>query len=372
MKIFLFNYLDLLCAFCSSIYVITAGMNAGEARCPVIFKDLGLKLHYVKDIRPRSWSIMLWVLKIFTIQLKMTAELFRSRQVTDVFIFCGTANFLLPMLLAKVFRKKTSVLAWGLGFMSREKMAAKRTVTENLNYHALKLSERAILRLADQINVESKSVISFLEINEYADKIAINGAPYIDRDVFSATVPFNRRPNVVGYVGRLEMQKGIMNFVRAIPLLHGRAADLRFVIIGDGILRAKISDELQSGNVRSVVKCTGWVPREELPRYLNGFRILVFPSYSEGLPGVVQEAMACGVAVLATRVGAIPDLIVDGETGFILEDNSPEGIAENVLRILKRRDLEAIAERAEALIENEYVYDKMMQKCAESLAELVQ
>lgn len=371
MKIFLFNYLDLLCAFSSSICAITAGMNPSEAQCPVIFKDLGLKLHYVIDIHPRWWSMLLWGAKCLIIQLKMAVQLFRSRHVADVVIFCGTAYFLPSMIVAKALHKKTSVLAWGLGYKSEEKTAAERTITEKIITLIVKQSEGAMLRLADQICIESKSVKIFLGLEEYAAKIAINGAPYIDRNLFVAVTPFKQRSNVVGFVGRLTEAKGIMNFVGAIPLLHRRSEDLRFVIIGDGPLREKIVNELKNESVDSVVTCTGWVPHEELPCYLNDFRILVFPSYSEGLPGVVQEAMSCGVPVLATRVGAIPDLIIDDETGFILEDNSPEGIADVVLRIIKRKDLEIIAERAEAVIENEYVYDKMVKKCAESLEMLM-
>jgi glycosyltransferase involved in cell wall biosynthesis len=62
----------------------------------------------------------------------------------------------------------------------------------------------------------------------------------------------------------------------------------------------------------------------------------------------------CGVLVLATRVGGIPDVITDGETGFILEDNSPEGIAEGVSRIMDNQNLTLIVGQAEKVVEKEY------------------
>jgi glycosyltransferase involved in cell wall biosynthesis len=83
-------------------------------------------------------------------------------------------------------------------------------------------------------------------------------------------------------------------------------------------------------------------------------RLLVLPSYTEGLPNIMLEAMACGTPVLATPVGAIPDVIIDGKTGFIMENNSPECIAENVIRALNSPDLERDRGGEEAVCGGEF------------------
>ena len=113
-----------------------------------------------------------------------------------------------------------------------------------------------------------------------------------------------------------------------------------------------------------------WVPHDKLPDYLNELKLVVLPSYTEGLPNLMLEAMACGTPVLATPVGAIPDMITDGETGFIMEDNSPACIAENVMRALEHPDLERIVENARALVEREFTYETAVERYRRILDDL--
>jgi glycosyltransferase involved in cell wall biosynthesis len=90
--------------------------------------------------------------------------------------------------------------------------------------------------------------------------------------------------------------------------------------------------------------------------------VYVLPSVYETFPVSVLEACACGTPVLATPVGAIPDVIKDGETGFIMEDNSPESIARNIIHALSRPHLEKIAQNARALVEREFTYEKAVER----------
>ena len=72
--------------------------------------------------------------------------------------------------------------------------------------------------------------------------------------------------------------------------------------------------------------------------------------------------MACGTPVLATSVGGVPDLIKDGETGFIMKDNTPECVAENVIRALNGLNLNEIAKNARALVEREFTYEAAVER----------
>ena len=121
----------------------------------------------------------------------------------------------------------------------------------------------------------------------------------------------------------------------------------------------EIKNELMNKGAYDRVELTG---HNELPDNLNELKLLVFPSYSEGLPNIVSESMACGTIVLATPVGGVPDLINDGETGFIIEDNTPECIAENVIKALNYPDLDRIVKNARKLIEDEYTYEAAVER----------
>ena len=96
-------------------------------------------------------------------------------------------------------------------------------------------------------------------------------------------------------------------------------------------------------------------PHQELPDYLTRLKLLVLPSYTEGLPNNVLEAMACGTPVLATSVGAIPDVVPrDKETGFLVRDNSPPCLAKNIVEALTDPELKRIALNARNFVENEF------------------
>ena len=194
----------------------------------------------------------------------------------------------------------------------------------------------------------------------------------MDIDSFKIERNLETRRNLVGYVGRLGFEKGIINLAKSIPLILEVRDDLEFLIAGWGPLSNDIKSELRKTGAHSNAEIVGWIPHDELPGYLNELKLLVLPSYSEGLPGIVQEGMACGTPVLATPVGGVPDLIKDGETGFIMEDNSPESIARNVVRALGHPNLEQIVQNARKLIEQEYTYEIMVGKCRQALERLVE
>jgi glycosyltransferase involved in cell wall biosynthesis len=114
-----------------------------------------------------------------------------------------------------------------------------------------------------------------------------------------------------------------------------------------------------------------WLPHHKLPLLLNKLRLLVLPSVTEGLPNVVLEAMACGTPVLATPVGAIPDIIKEGESGFLLKSNDPKHIAERIIELLNKPDLlEKVSVNAYNYVRENFSFEKTLDAWRKILSEL--
>lgn len=173
--------------------------------------------------------------------------------------------------------------------------------------------------------VEANNVVTDWRINRGCRRKVMLGDTYVDTAVFKQEKKLCQREEIVGYVGSIEERKGFRELCEAISIITAtNKYKIKFLVGGVeklGSLVRRIS--LKSNNVEFI----GFIPNEDLPQFYNNVKLLVLPSYSEGLPNVVLEAMACGTPVLATSVGAIPNVIRDGETGFILENNLPECIA---------------------------------------------
>lgn len=296
--------------------------------------------------------------RFILIQLKSTFYILKVLRFIDILVFFG-ALATISIILAKSMGKKTIIVAGGSAWKSVEAEYSRKPqgVCGSIYIIIFKMIENISFVLSDKIIVESEQAIDFLDLHNYRNKIAVASNMYLDLNKYNITKKLENKKDLVGFISRLNEGKGIMNFVYAIPLILQKFKDAEFLIGGDGLLFNNVKAELANRNLTSKVTLTGWIPHENVPGYFNELKLLVFPSYSEGIPNVISESMACGVVVLATPVGGIPDLVIDGKTGFILENNDPETIAERVLLALNDPNLSEIAANARTHIEERYTYE---------------
>jgi len=292
-------------------------------------------------------------------QLRVSFNLIKiSKSVDMVIFYIGSESYLPANLSAKLLRKKIVSIVTGSTSKSAKELYAKTVYGYGgvIFSHILNLLERINYGLADRIIAWSQGIVYHVGIERYEYKIRLTDY-FFDTSLFKLEKDFPDRRNLIGFIGRLSEEKGVMNFVRAIPLILNKRDDTEFLIGGDGQLLEKIKDELQDKKLANMVAITGWIPHEHLVCYFNDLRLLVTPSYTEAIPAVAFQGMACGTPVLATPVGGVPDVISDEENGFILKDNSPQRIADSVIKALEHPRLEEIALAARAFIEGRYTYE---------------
>jgi glycosyltransferase involved in cell wall biosynthesis len=318
-----------------------------------------IHFHFVNY--PREPSIFLKIIHYMYGQLKFSYHIIRGSRNTDKWIFfIGGELMILPIIVAHFVKKPVFL------YMPGSFTSAVRFSKEPLLKPAEILSTM-VRSSVDRIILYSPNLIPEWNLEKYRHKILIAHRHFLDFNTFTVTTPLPDRPPLIGYIGRLSGEKGVQHFAQALPAILSNWQDLRVLIGGDGQLKEAIEASLQEQGVSARVDLPGWISHDDLPKYLNQLRLLVLPSYTEGLPNIMLEAMACGTPVLATPVGAIPDVIIDGKTGFIMENNSPECIAENVKRALDSPDLERIAEAGRRFVEENFTFERVVERWKEVL-----
>lgn len=347
------NVVDILNSVSSFLYLITG--NDGE----IIFKNRPNLKGCCIIYKSRSF-ILGKIAGHLKLQLRIMYEVVRVNKKVDCYIFFMGDSLLFPALICKITRKPVIwVIAGSLKniFENDITLATKIFIKEeNINYF-----------IANRIVIYSTKLIKEWELGKYKSKISIAHEHFIDSDKFKNFKKINTREYVIGYLGRLSEEKGALNFIKAIPYVIKERDDVKFIVGGDGPLKRMIDSYIFENNLNAKVKLAGWISHEELPMFLNQLKLIVLPSYTEGLPNVMLEAMACGTPILAKSIGAIPDIIIDSENGFLMDDNSPICIALNILRALNYHDTDRISENGRMFIEKEFTFENAVANYREIL-----
>jgi glycosyltransferase involved in cell wall biosynthesis len=133
------------------------------------------------------------------------------------------------------------------------------------------------------------------------------------------------QPPRVAFVGRFMTEKNPLGFVAALARLRDLPWDA--VMVGDGPLMPDVRRALAENGLTERVRLTGWVTPEQALEEIVNADILVIPSFSEGLPVVAVQALAAGVAIVASRVGSLDDVVVHGKNGFLVDEIQPDEFA---------------------------------------------
>ena len=176
-----------------------------------------------------------------------------------------------------------------------------------------------------------------------------------------ALLTFMEGGYTVGAIGRLSPEKGFAVLLEAFARLAAENPELRLLIIGEGVERPLLEERIRSLGLQGRVLLPGY--REAAAGYIPFLGTFVLPSLSEGLPMVLLEALYAQVAVVATRVGGVPEVLDQGDAGILVSPGGVEELTEGIRKtVADRAGAERMAKRGITLLESRYTARTMAEK----------
>jgi len=254
-------------------------------------------------------------------------------------------------VIAKWLFHKKLIVRCGYEMLSFLESQKKSWLKRKIIY----LVEKIAYQSADQIiltsNKDKEFVKEKFKIPEQKIKIIPN---YIDTELFKPlNVPKER--NSLIFIGRLERQKNLFNLIEAISNL-----EVKLVIFGSGSLKGKLKEFAKKKN--SLVEFKKNISNQELPIKLNKSEIFVLPSFYEGCPKTLLEAMSCGLPCLGTNVRGIKEIIKHQENGYLCETDA-NSIRMAILELTENKKLQQkIGQNARKTILENFSLEKILEK----------
>ena len=257
-----------------------------------------------------------------------------------------------------------------------------------LNFRRLDRSEKAILAMYPFLRfcevLYIRSIPMFISPSRYIERTLISsGARHgqicvipngVDTSIFHAAnvkrrpdeMTQNPRPTVL-FTGRLVSHKGIDTIVRAIPIVVRSVPDVRFLFTGPGLPTPYLNDLRTLGVSDEAVEFMGYIKDYFQMAHLYSLAsVFVLPSLFENCPMSVLEAMSCGVPVIASNVGGIPEIIESGKNGILLSPRNSVALAESIVRLLNdERYASRLAQEGRRTIVDKFSAEKMAARTAQ-------
>lgn len=229
-------------------------------------------------------------------------------------------------LLAKIFNKKVIYHIHGGEFM--------------LYYNEVNALEKKIITLlltnVDKVIALSKKWKDDLQSISPEASIEIIHNP-VKVSMFNRGYEKEKSINIL-FMGKLGENKGVYDLLHVIPNIIKKHENVYFYLYGDGEIE-RVKEIVNSNSLEKKVFVPGWVNTEQKIEYLNKGSIYILPSYNEGLPISILEAMASSLPIIATNVGGIPEIVEDNKNGYLISPGDINRLEESLLKLIESKEL---------------------------------
>ena len=309
------------------------------------------------------------ILQLLKEQIKLSIVLVHKSHSYRFAVFhAGEYRNLIPFCLCKIMQKRTIFHHFGGNkFRDASLETSNRVLRHFIPYIHLDLQD-AVYRHSDVVVLEAYRTISWGGLRKHQRRIAAPLHPEGLDDTRDARPQAKSKELDCCFVGRLSPKRKLLKLIESIPILVERHPDFHLTVVGRGPLLDSCEKQVKNMNLSKHVTFIPFI--ESLDSLYTESSFLIFPSSEEGIPHVIIEAMYYGLPVIASPVGAIPEVIVDGNTGFLLRSESPESMGESLLKAFDYTDLEAIKSNAHRLVMSRYGSSVTIAKYARILEKL--
>ena len=241
--------------------------------------------------------------------------------------------------------------------------------------------ERFMTHFTDKIialtELEKKDLVAF-KVTQPEKIIVINSGleldnyrkPIIDVQDKRSELKIEQNMSVVGMISRLEPVKGPEYLVQAARLVIEGVPRVKFLIVGEGSLRNKLESQCKKMGILDKFIFAGW--REDISQILCVLDILVLSSLNEAVGKVLIEAGACGVPVVATRVGGVPEIVKDNQTGILVPPKDADSLAQAIILLLEDRERrQNMGETAKKWVDDKFSAHRMVERISSLYSDMV-
>lgn len=221
---------------------------------------------------------------------------------------------------------------------------------------------RSNLDFAGQITVSSNYLKA--QVKKFKTNTPAKWIPFgVNTKLFKPDVKTSKQTINIGTVKTLEYGYGIDILIKAFALNCKKHANINLIIAGQGSLKAELINLARKLNIESKVTFVDQIPHNQVPKILNRLDIFVCLSRKESFGVSVIEASACGLPVVVSSVGGLPETLIDGKTGFIVKKEDPESATKAIEKLINEPKLrKKMGKAGRKFVINNYSWDDCVNK----------
>jgi len=302
--------------------------------------EKGFNIHRIRFNKIRLIGTILFWLAIIS----------KIRKVNPDIVHAQGIGISIPAFMVKLFLNKPYSI-WCQGSDIYLPWNFKRPISKIVFHFA-----DAVIAYSENMKKEIQK-ISKRDVHIISNGIDLQLFSNLTREQARSDLQIIKDQQIITFVGTLRPVKGVKYLIRAMDIVVRRKADIRLILIGDGPDRHELEGMTKDLILGNQITFIGKVPHEKVPEFMVASDIFILPSLSEGLPGVIIEAFAAAIPIVATSVGALPEIIREGENGFLVEPKNPEQLAEKILLLLGNSELRNKFSENNKLKSKNYTWD---------------